>query len=45
MKLNTTTHSRWIDAKLLQLSGETYGVHLWNKQSSKIKIEKRKYNR
>nr|XP_004249080.1 lactosylceramide 4-alpha-galactosyltransferase [Solanum lycopersicum] len=40
MKLNTRTHSRWIDAKLLQLSGKTYGVHLWNKQSSNMKIEK-----
>ncbi|KAL3326538.1 hypothetical protein AABB24_037283 [Solanum stoloniferum] len=40
MKLNTRTHSRWIDAKLLQLSGETYGVHLWNKQSSNMRIEK-----
>ncbi|XP_055808166.1 uncharacterized protein LOC129876699 [Solanum dulcamara] len=39
MKLNTRTHSRWIDAKLLQLSGKTYGVHLWNKQSSRMKIE------
>lgn len=38
-KLNTRTHSRWIDAKLLQLSGRTYGVHLWNKQSSGMKIE------
>ncbi|CAN4118195.1 unnamed protein product [Withania somnifera] len=39
MKLNTTTYSRWIEAKLLQLRGETYGVHLWNKQSSSMKIE------
>ncbi|XP_059296672.1 uncharacterized protein LOC132049765 [Lycium ferocissimum] len=39
MKVNTRTHSRWIEAKLLQLSGETYGVHLWNKQSSSMKIE------
>lgn len=31
--------SRWVKAKLLQLSGETYGVHLWNKQSSRIRIE------
>ncbi|KAH7553820.1 hypothetical protein ACOSQ2_029605 [Xanthoceras sorbifolium] len=30
---------RWVNAKLLQLSGETYGVHLWNKQSSRLKIE------
>ncbi|KAJ8570881.1 hypothetical protein K7X08_037853 [Anisodus acutangulus] len=39
MKFNTRTHSRWIEAKLLQLSGETYGVHLWNRQSSSMKIE------
>lgn len=31
--------SRWMAAKLLQMSGETYGVHLWNKQSSRLTIE------
>ncbi|KAF5192835.1 Lactosylceramide 4-alpha-galactosyltransferase [Thalictrum thalictroides] len=31
--------SKWVKAKLLQLSGETYGVHLWNKQSSRLKID------
>lgn len=31
--------AKWVEAKLLQLSGETYGVHLWNKQSSKLRIE------
>ncbi|KAL6133092.1 hypothetical protein ACLB2K_065329 [Fragaria x ananassa] len=31
--------TKWIKAKLLQLSGETYGVHLWNKQSSRVRIE------
>ncbi|EEF31028.1 lactosylceramide 4-alpha-galactosyltransferase [Ricinus communis] len=31
--------SRWVKAKLLQLSGETYGLHLWNKQSCRIRIE------
>ncbi|KAK4396134.1 Lactosylceramide 4-alpha-galactosyltransferase [Sesamum angolense] len=30
---------RWVEAKIRQLSGETYGVHLWNKQSSRFKIE------
>ncbi|KAK0583952.1 hypothetical protein LWI29_005529 [Acer saccharum] len=30
---------RWVKAKLLQLSGQTYGVHLWNKQSSRLKID------
>ncbi|KAK4345518.1 hypothetical protein RND71_035694 [Anisodus tanguticus] len=39
MKVNTRTYSRWVEAKLLQLSGETYGVHLWNRQSSNMKIE------
>lgn len=33
-------HSRWVRAKLLQLrGGETYGIHLWNKQSCKLLIE------
>ncbi|XP_062004589.1 uncharacterized protein LOC133721861 [Rosa rugosa] len=31
--------TKWINAKLLQLSEETYGVHLWNKQSSRVLIE------
>ncbi|KAL1819075.1 hypothetical protein ACET3Z_013944 [Daucus carota] len=31
--------SKWVEAKLLQLSGETYGVHLWNRQSSRLRIE------
>ncbi|XP_077223045.1 uncharacterized protein LOC143856663 [Tasmannia lanceolata] len=31
--------SRWVDAKLLQLRGETYGIHLWNRQSSSLPIE------
>ncbi|KAL0338205.1 UNVERIFIED_CONTAM: hypothetical protein Sangu_1342600 [Sesamum angustifolium] len=31
--------ARWVEAKIRQLSGETYGVHLWNKQSSRFKIE------
>ncbi|XP_050226868.1 uncharacterized protein At4g19900-like [Mercurialis annua] len=30
---------KWVKAKLLQLSGETYGLHLWNKQSNRIRIE------
>ncbi|KAI3525810.1 hypothetical protein L1887_04924 [Cichorium endivia] len=32
-------HQRWIEAKLRQLSSSTYGVHLWNRQSSKLRIE------
>ncbi|XVF55113.1 hypothetical protein PTKIN_Ptkin06aG0010100 [Pterospermum kingtungense] len=31
--------SRWVEAKLLQLKGHTYGVHLWNKQSSRLMVE------
>ncbi|XP_010256589.1 PREDICTED: lactosylceramide 4-alpha-galactosyltransferase-like [Nelumbo nucifera] len=31
--------SRWISAKLHQLSGETYGVHLWNRMSRRLRIE------
>ncbi|XP_044502993.1 lactosylceramide 4-alpha-galactosyltransferase-like [Mangifera indica] len=31
--------SKWVKAKMLQLSGQTYGVHLWNKESKRIKIE------
>lgn len=31
--------SKWLETKLLQLGKEAYGVHLWNKQSSKLKIE------
>ncbi|PKI34527.1 hypothetical protein CRG98_045064 [Punica granatum] len=30
---------RWVEAKLLQLSKNTYGVHLWNKQSRGMEIE------
>ncbi|GMJ03210.1 hypothetical protein HRI_003990200 [Hibiscus trionum] len=31
--------SRWAEAKLQQLKGKTYGVHLWNKQSRKLQVE------
>ncbi|KAJ4977583.1 hypothetical protein NE237_008363 [Protea cynaroides] len=31
--------SRWISTKLFELNTKTYGVHLWNKQSSQLKIE------
>lgn len=31
--------SRWVEAKVQQLKGESYGVHLWNKQSSKLMVE------
>jgi lactosylceramide 4-alpha-galactosyltransferase len=38
-KPENKVESRWVNAKLLQLSGETYGIHLWNRQSSKFSIE------
>ncbi|KAM1798891.1 hypothetical protein ACFX13_033635 [Malus domestica] len=38
-KPGSPAHSRWIREKLLQLNGETYGVHLWNKQSSREVVE------
>ncbi|TQD87793.1 hypothetical protein C1H46_026645 [Malus baccata] len=38
-KPGSPAQSRWIREKLLQLSGETYGVHLWNKQSSREVVE------
>lgn len=31
--------SKWVAAKLRQLSGETFAIHLWNRQSSSLKIE------
>ncbi|CAJ2663236.1 unnamed protein product [Trifolium pratense] len=33
------SEAKWVEAKLRQLSGETYGIHLWNKQSSGLVIE------
>lgn len=38
-KPKTRSESKLVDAKLLQLSGESYGVHLWNKESRRLKIE------
>ncbi|KAL2337807.1 hypothetical protein Fmac_012253 [Flemingia macrophylla] len=38
-KPKTPAESRWVEAKLLQLSGKSYGIHLWNKHSSRLKIE------
>ncbi|KAK7339860.1 hypothetical protein VNO77_20546 [Canavalia gladiata] len=38
-KPKTRRESKWVVAKLVQLSGDTYGVHLWNRQSSQLKIE------
>lgn len=31
--------SKWVAAKLRQLNGETFAIHLWNRQSSALKIE------
>lgn len=31
-------HRRWVEAKVVQLK-ESYGVHLWNKQSRRLRIE------
>ncbi|MCL7049740.1 hypothetical protein MKW94_007007 [Papaver nudicaule] len=38
-KPKTRYQSKWIDAKVVQLLGESYGVHLWNKESGKLRIE------
>ncbi|XP_047148053.1 lactosylceramide 4-alpha-galactosyltransferase-like [Vigna umbellata] len=38
-KPKTRGESKWVEAKLLQLSSESYGVHLWNKESRNLKIE------
>lgn len=37
-KPKNEVESKWVNAKLVQLS-ESYGVHLWNKQSSRLAIE------
>ncbi|KAI9083780.1 hypothetical protein K1719_034248 [Acacia pycnantha] len=31
--------SRWVKAKLIQLRGQSYGVHLWNKWSGKLAVQ------
>ncbi|KAG6769580.1 hypothetical protein POTOM_025228 [Populus tomentosa] len=39
-KSESNAESRWVNAKLLQLiSRETYGIHVWNRQSSRFSIE------
>ncbi|KAL1359830.1 uncharacterized protein [Arachis hypogaea] len=38
-KPKTRSESKWVEAKLVQLTGESYGVHLWNKQSGRLVIE------
>ncbi|KAI3893345.1 hypothetical protein MKX03_007426 [Papaver bracteatum] len=35
----TPYQSKWVEAKVLQLRREAYGVHLWNKESGKLRIE------
>ncbi|KAI3819081.1 hypothetical protein L1987_12904 [Smallanthus sonchifolius] len=30
---------RWVEAKVVQLKESSYGVHLWNKQSRRLRIE------
>ncbi|KAI3759880.1 hypothetical protein L1987_50264 [Smallanthus sonchifolius] len=32
-------HARWVEAKVVQLKESSYGVHLWNKQSRRLRIE------
>ncbi|XP_028799261.1 lactosylceramide 4-alpha-galactosyltransferase-like [Neltuma alba] len=39
-KPKNSEESSWVKAKLIELRGETYGVHLWNKCSSELAIEK-----
>ncbi|XP_022854749.1 lactosylceramide 4-alpha-galactosyltransferase-like [Olea europaea var. sylvestris] len=36
---NDQNGEKWIKAKLRQLKREAYGVHLWNRQSSRFNIE------
>lgn len=36
---NDPTGQKWLKAKLQHLSRASYGVHLWNRQSSRLKIE------
>ncbi|KAJ6913281.1 hypothetical protein NC651_015711 [Populus alba x Populus x berolinensis] len=39
-KSESNAETRWVNAKLLQpISGETYGIHVWNRQSSRFSIE------
>ncbi|GFQ05421.1 uncharacterized protein at4g19900 [Phtheirospermum japonicum] len=34
------SHSKWLVAKIRQIRRQSFGVHLWNKQSRKFKVEK-----
>lgn len=33
-------HSKWLVAKLRQIRSQSFAVHLWNKQSRRLKVEK-----
>ncbi|KAK4392302.1 hypothetical protein Sango_2008000 [Sesamum angolense] len=39
IKPNDQLGAKWIEAKIRQLSMSAYGVHLWNRQSSRFRIE------
>ncbi|CAJ2670704.1 unnamed protein product [Trifolium pratense] len=39
MRPKARIEEKWVEAKLRQLNFETYGVHLWNKQTSGLVIE------
>ncbi|XP_052171868.1 LOW QUALITY PROTEIN: uncharacterized protein LOC127787858 [Diospyros lotus] len=32
-------HAKWVEAKLVQLTGASYGLHLWNRRSGRLRIE------
>ncbi|PWA93956.1 glycosyltransferase, DXD sugar-binding motif protein [Artemisia annua] len=32
-------HRKWVEAKVVQLKEKSHGIHLWNKQSRRLKIE------
>ncbi|XP_012850418.1 PREDICTED: lactosylceramide 4-alpha-galactosyltransferase [Erythranthe guttata] len=36
---NDPATAKWVEAKIRHLNRSTYGVHLWNRKSSKFKIE------
>ncbi|KAI3447768.1 hypothetical protein Pfo_004433 [Paulownia fortunei] len=36
---NDHAGAKWVEAKIRQLSRSTYAVHLWNRQTSRFKIE------
>ncbi|XP_059639154.1 uncharacterized protein LOC132281473 [Cornus florida] len=36
---NDEAHSKWLNAKLTQIRGQSFAVHLWNRQSRELKVE------